>query len=570
MRQQILDPMLTSWDINPDTAREYGEVFTRGWIVDMILDLAGYDEHQDLTQVRAVEPACGTGAFLQRMVLRLSASCRRHGRSLAEAASALVALDLLTRNVETSRRTVEKTLLADGWPLDEATAAAQAWVHQGDYLLGKWSDESADFVLGNPPYIRIEDVPPSRMSAYRAACPTMVGRSDIYVGFFEVALRSLRPNGVLGFICADRWMRNQYGSGLRHVIASEYSVEAVITMHDVDAFLEQVSAYPAITVIRNDKQGSAVVAEAQRSFGPAEASALTAWARRQDAPATSNKHFAAARMSRWFDGKDSWPTGSPARIALIENLNDRFSPLESKATGTKVGIGVATGADGIFVRKNANVEPDRLLPLSMVRDTTSGTLTWSGWHLVNPWNSAGQLIDLADYPLLRKYFSRHAEALHRRHVAGKQPNNWFRTIDKIDHSLTARPKLLLPDMKMNIHPVLDRGGYYPHHNLYYIVSDRWDLRVLGGLLLSGVAQAFIEAYAVRMRGGTLRFQAQYLRRIRVPNPDAIDPEDGALLADAFDRRDSAAATDAALRVYGIDQSWGDLVSGSGEVRSRHS
>src|SRR5437764_1386986 len=84
--------------------------------------------------------------------------------------------------------------------------------------------------------------------------------------------------------------------------------------------------------------------------------------------------------------------------------------------------------------------------------------------------------------------------------------------------LAGRPKLLLPDMQMTIHRFLDEGGLYPHHNLYYVVSDVWDLRVLGGLLLSRVAQAFIEAYAVRMRGGTLRFQAQYLRRIRVPRP----------------------------------------------------
>jgi adenine-specific DNA-methyltransferase len=94
-------------------------------------------------------------------------------------------------------------------------------------------------------------------------------------------------------------------------------------------------------------------------------------------------------------------------------------------------------------------------------------------------------------------------------------------------------------------------GLYPHHNLYYIVSDAWDLRVLGGLLLSKVAEAFVAAYAVKMRGGTLRFQAQYLRKIRVPAPSEIDGKDRAALADAFDRRDVRAATQAALRAYGL-------------------
>lgn len=216
----------------------------------------------------------------------------------------------------------------------------------------------------------------------------------------------------------------------------------------------------------------------------------------------------------------------------------------------------------MFVTQGADVEPDRLLPLSIVRDTTSGELSWSGHYLVNPWNGYGQLVDLDAYPKLRAYYRRHRAALSRRHVAGKQPARWYRTIDKVDHTLTARPKLLFPDMKLTIHPVLDEGGWYPHHNLYYVVSDTWDLRVLGGLLLSRVAQAFIEAYAVKMRGGTLRFQAQYLRRIRVPRPESISTEDRAALAYAFARRDRDAATEAALRVYGIADARAVLMGGS--------
>jgi hypothetical protein len=107
-------------------------------------------------------------------------------------------------------------------------------------------------------------------------------------------------------------------------------------------------------------------------------------------------------------------------------------------------------------------------------------------------------------------------------------------------------------MKATIHPVLEPGGYYPHHNLYYVVSDSWDMEVLGGLLLSRVAQAFIEAYCVRMRGGTLRFQAQYLKRIRVPDPSSLDPAITEALKAAFRSRDVTAATNAAAQAYGID------------------
>jgi adenine-specific DNA-methyltransferase len=91
-----------------------------------------------------------------------------------------------------------------------------------------------------------------------------------------------------------------------------------------------------------------------------------------------------------------------------------------------------------------------------------------------------------------------------------------------------------------------------HHNLYFVVSTEWDLRVLGGLLLSKVAEFFVDSYAVRMRGGTLRFQAQYLRRIRVPRPADIPANLASDLASAFDSRDSVAATRTALTIYGLE------------------
>ena len=103
--------------------------------------------------------------------------------------------------------------------------------------------------------------------------------------------------------------------------------------------------------------------------------------------------------------------------------------------------------------------------------------------------------------------------------------------------------------------------YALNHNLYYVVSDKWDLRVLGGLLLSKVVEAFVASYCVKMRGGTLRFQAQYLRRIRVPAPDTLSADDKAVLADAFDRRDAAAATEIAIRLYGLNDSDAMVIRG---------
>jgi hypothetical protein len=537
--------------LDPDG--DYGQVFTRRWIVDLILDLAGYTVDRDLVGCTAVEPACGGGAFLGPMVERLIASARVHERDLVEAAGAIRAFDLLVSNVERARKAATTELVAAGVSIEDATRLGDRWVQQGDFLLREDEAAIADFVLGNPPYIRLEDVPKARTDAYRRACPTMRGRSDVYVGFIEKGLGLLRDGGTLGFIVADRWMHNQYGADLRKLVANDFAVLAVIEMHDADAFEEEVSAYPAVTIIRRSPQCRAVLATTSPGFGIEQATELRGWVSRGRTRSTSRPLFAAARLSAWFPGDQLWPSGDPGRLAIVADLERRFPPLEDPATGTRVGIGVATGADDVYLTRDVSlVEEDRLLPLAMSADTTSGRLEWSGTHLVNPWRD-GELVDLADYPQLKVYLLMHSKRLRGRHVGKKRPASWFRTIDRVDPSLQTRPKLLLPDIKSSSHPVLDEGRLYPHHNLYFVVSEAWDLEVLGGLLLSDVANLFVGTYCVKMRGGCYRFQAQYVRRIRVPNPGTIERKDRLTLARAFDRRDVDAATSTAMKLYGVDE-----------------
>ncbi len=549
-------PLFAVPDNEPDTMA-HGEVFTRGWVVDFILDLVDYRPDRDLAALRLVEPSCGSGAFLEAVARRISTSCRSHGRHLREAYGAVQAFDLLERNVVAARDRVTAALIVDGWEAELARRVATEWVRRGDYLLDDIHGAPVDVVVGNPPYVRLEDVPDHRMQAYRQACPTMVGRADLYVGFVETALSSLRPEGRLGFICADRWMRNQYGRQLRRLVASRYAVDVLVGMHDVDAFDAQVLAYPAVTVLRNGAQGQAVVAKAERGFDEDSARQLSTWITRGRADTLSGDHFSATWLPHWFPGDDLWPAASPARLRILEDLADRFVQLGDPASRVRVGIGVATGADNVFIVDGSApsgvppVEPDRLLPLAMVRDTSTGRLQWSGHYLINPWTDDGKLVDLARYPGLAAYLAGHETALRGRHVGRRQPHRWFRTIDKVESALTGREKLLFADLRLTSEPILDPGGHYPHHNLYYLTSDVWDLRVLGGLLLSKVAEAFIDAYAVKMSGGTLRFQAQYLRRICIPRPDTIAGRDRDALAEAFDLRDAQVATEVALRIYGL-------------------
>lgn len=530
---------------------EHGEVFTRRWVVELILDLVGYTAEKDLAKMRAIEPACGAGAFLVPMIERLVVSARSHGYDLSEAHAAISAIDLIPQNASQSRQAARVTLGAAGYCSELAEDLAQHWIRSGDFLLKPPAERSADFVIGNPPYVRLEAVPRERSDAYRLACATMGGRADVYVGFYEHGLKALRDGAALGFICADRWMRNAYGARLRAMVGHQWAVETLISMTGVDAFENEVDAYPAVTVIRREAQiRGPLVIEGAAELSGSESGEIVRLAANDRIKRLNRRGFRGARLRDWFSGESGWPHGSPDRLAVIADLEARFTSLEDAATGTKVGIGVATGADKVFITDDPDlIEPERLLPLALPRDIVFGKVEWSGKYLVNPWGADG-LIEMDEWPRFADYLGRHQGLLEKRHTA--KGGRWHKTIDRVIEGLMRREKLYLPDFKESIFPVLDYGDTYPHHNLYWVTSDQWDMKVLGGLVLSDVANLFIEAYSVRMRGGFLRFQAQYLRRIRVPLMSSIDADTAELLADAFLRRDREAATRLALPLYGLD------------------
>jgi adenine-specific DNA-methyltransferase len=546
-------------EINPlalPLQEKIGAVYTKPWVVELILNLAGYTPEKNLVDRLAIEPAAGNGAFLVPMARRLATSCQQLNRPIADMATSLLAYELDEISAASARSAVTSALAEQGIAFEEAMSLADGWIHISNYLFDASGLPLADFVIGNPPYIRLEDMDDATMGAYRVVYRTMRGRADIYIAFFEAALRSLKPNGICAFICADRWMYNQYGAELRRLVTRGFSVEAVVEMHNADAFAFDVSAYPAITVIRREKQGPVVVgnleSHAEVIGGDVLATSLRTIRSGNNEPHIPS-NLQAARIETWFTGLDPWPCVAPAQLALLRRLEDQFPPLESVETGTKVGIGVATGLDEVFITTNPElVESSRLLPLAMAADTIEGHFRWSGHYLVDPWMSKG-LVDLEQFPRLKAYFTLHSERLKKRHTVKQKPQHWYKTIDRVNHTLVKKRKLYFPDIKNRINPVLDEGQTYPHHNLYYVQSDQWDPEILGGILMSSVGQFFVECYGVRMRGGYFRFQAQYLRRIRVPRPQDISADQQITLTNAFRRRDVTLATRTALDIYHITE-----------------
>ena len=503
----------------PRSADERGAIFTRRVVVDFILDLIGYTADIDLHETSLLEPSFGDGDFLLPAIERLLAARLRAQQSGAQIGSidhCIQAVELHADSYMLTRDKVVALLTRSDFPSDEAQRIAQVWLVQGDYLLADLQSEF-DFIVGNPPYVRQELIPGPLLEEYRRRYTTLYDRADLYVPFIERSLHLLKDRGQLSFICSDRWMKNKYGGPLRDLVSQQFHLGAYIDMVDADAFHSEVSAYPAITVISRNRPGPTRVAERPQL----DHDYLRTLALAFHSPVVVDTLI--REITGIVSGSSPWILDLSAKTLLIKRLEADYPILEE--VGCKVGIGVATGADKVFIGKFAelDVEEDRKLPLAMAKDLASGHVLWRGHGVINPFTDEGPLVDLARYPKLRRYLEGHRQQIMGRHVAKKNPENWYRTIDRITPSLSSRPKLLIPDIRGEAQVAFESGNLYPHHNLYFIVSDTWDLRALQAVLLSSITRLFISTYSTKMRGGYLRFQAQYLRRIRLPIWDSVSP-----------------------------------------------
>lgn len=538
-----------------------GVVFTRLEVVEFILNLAGYTENQPLYEKRLLEPSFGEGHFLLPIIKRLLAAWRRtksEGSALDILGDAIRAVELHRKTFYSTRSTVIELLTHEGLSTKIAIALADRWLSQDDFLLTSL-DGQFDFAVGNPPYVRQEMIPSPLIAEYRNRYQTIYDRADLYIPFIERSLSLLAKGGCLGFICADRWMKNRYGGPLRNLIAEKFHLKIYVDMVDTQAFHSNAIAYPAITIVSREEAGATRIAHCA-TIDRSVLSTLAEMLRTNP----FQKNAMVRELAQVPNGSEPWLLESADRMSVIRRLEQAFPSLEE--VGCKVGIGVATGADKAFIGDfdALDVEFDRKLPLVTTKDIRSGEVIWHGQGVINPFAEGGGLVSLGDYPRLHRYLEERREVIANRHCAKRLPNNWYRTIDRIDPTLAHQPKLLIPDIKGEAHVVFEGGKLYPHHNLYYVISDEWELRALQAVMLSVVSRSFVATYSTKMRGGFLRFQAQYLRRIRIPLwanvPQVLRVE----LAEAALKLDLQRCNRAVFKLYGLSDEEQSALGGNGE------
>lgn len=503
---------------------EKGEVYTKPEIVDFMIITSGISSALLEPDTAILEPSCGRGEFVIALAKQLCIELKKSKvlYNISQIKDLVRAFDISLDSISIAKKET-KNILLDIFSPEDTDTILNSWFIHGDFLLTKFSF-CFSHIIGNPPYVRIESIPDNLLKTYRSIFLTMKERADLYIAFYEKCLTLLVPKGVLSFICTDRWTKNSYGSELRNFISKEYQLDLFVDLYGQDVFQTNVLTYPAITQISKQKQR--VTNILRNPIFDKNTAQLVFNGLRE----LQSEYDGKIVRKDIVNGSSPWLFGNSDELELIKRLESKYPTIEE--TGCLIYIGAATGNNNVYLIDNSvEIEESRKIPLVTAADLKHGKISSTESYIINTYEDNG-LIELEKYPLLNAYLLSNKEVLKKRHIAKKNPKQWFKTIDRVYPHRALTEKLLIPDIKSELTIVYDEGHYHPNNSIYYICSRSWNLRALQAVLISGIGQLFVNTYSTKISGGNLRFQSQHLRRIRLPFWDDLPTELQRSLVDA--------------------------------------
>ena len=405
-----------------------------------------------------LDPGCGAGALIMAML----DWCRKEGVDTPH----IVGVELDPKLIERARTAVGSDKNVD--------------LMESDFLLGDIG--SFDYVICNPPYVRIEKLDELEKETYRSLFETAVNRFDLYILFFEKALKILRPSGRMVFITPEKYEYTLTARPLRQLMTNCH-VEEIHHIEE-DAFKGLVT-YPTITTINRNGVGSTRIVN-------------------------RSELFKTVRL----------PTdGSPWSPVIRGSSEGGTSELTLGDICVRVSCGVATGADRIFVVPKEEV-PEVLEVYA--HPTVSGRgLTREGvkasYRMLIPYNKSGLLPD-EEVEEFKSWFSKYKETLASRSCVRKGKREWFAFHENPPLKDILRSKVLCKDIVKEPRFWLDNeGGIVPRHSVYYIVpKDPSILPRLLDYLNSEEVKEWLRANCQRAANDFIRLQSTVMKKLPIP------------------------------------------------------
>lgn len=307
--------------------------------------LANLDKTQ-LQSLRILDPACGSGVFLQEAVRELVTK----GYT---APVELCGIDVSPAACSITRFVLEQAI-------DDAAASGlkiTSKIQCANALATDWGQ--ADVILMNPPFQAWPNMDEARRKSVMAALgSTFGGRPDLAMAFTSLAMRALRPGGSLGTVLPAPLLETNSGESWRAAIAQECSFDALGRFAS-PSFFRGAMVEPSFLICRKGRSASATTAKEERTlFLVAQAGSEDAAIRNARILATSGDESGPrdpgvdvyrARMSLT---NANWMPRSRSMLALGEEIGRRGHP--TVAHLFDIMQGARTGHKKAFVLDEEN------------------------------------------------------------------------------------------------------------------------------------------------------------------------------------------------------------------------
>lgn len=249
--------------------KKRGAYYTPPEIVDYMVEITLerlLTSQAEVRQLRAVDPACGSAAFLTALTDRLIQYYKNlpdgnlHGSPAAGAISHLYGIDSDARAVDLTILGLALRCLSAGGIAgpEEYVKLLRNNIRLGDALTINWQEEfpevyrganpGFDLVIGNPPYISNKLLPGPAKEYINRNYHTVEGQYDIIVPFVENGLRQLKEGGRLCFIISNKYLAADYGRKLRAEVLNRHKLLQLTDLSSLKIFAD-AAVYPVIQLV---------------------------------------------------------------------------------------------------------------------------------------------------------------------------------------------------------------------------------------------------------------------------------------------------------------------------------
>ena len=385
-----------------------------------------------------------------------------------------------------------------------------------------------DVVIANPPYVRqekIKELKPTLKDRYD--CYT--GTADLYVYFYERGFQMLRNNGVLTYISSNKYFRSAYGKKLRDFLARQTTLSQLIDFGDAPVFTS--IAYPSIIT-------------ASKTCTQDNHLRVLNWE-----PGSSIDEFETVFRTKGFIMPqntltvDGWRLASPPVLNLLEKLHKVGKPLSEYVKG-RFYRGITTGLNEAFVVDRATRDKliaehpsstEVLKPFLRGRDVKRWQIEKSDLYLCY----VGWGLPIEKYPAIYAHLKKFEERLKARpevkqgrvpwYALSRYASDYWQEFEKF--------KIVYPDIAASPQFAYDKRGTYGGNTMYIVpTKEMWLL----ALLNSKAVFWFYTKTSTQIRGGFVRFIAQYVSQIPIPT---IKPAQKVLIGEIVNQILAAKRTD---------------------------